>query len=228
MCRRWSGHWLLIRGGGVRHWPWNSPWNLTNGQKIWPWPLTSLNLPHGQWWKWLFCSQTSWLDRQFTTLTIENLYFVHGHDENWCFLVKFRGKILGWPFWLRKIWISAVVMVEILTIWPWLNAKILAMVTVKIFDHWPWHPDLALPLPQLHLGTLFHSFVCRGVPWVLLREQLGRSDDGLRGFGGRAPQPPEASPEPSVYQALKPPQINIDLTKSLKYESFRFPKIGLF
>ena len=33
----------------------------------------------------------------------------------------------------------------------------------------------------------------RGVPWVLLREQLGRSDDGLRGFGGRAPQPPEAS-----------------------------------
>ena len=33
-------------------------------------------------------------------------------------------------------------MVEILTIWPWLNAEILAMVMVKIFDHWPWHPDL--------------------------------------------------------------------------------------
>ena len=65
----------------------------------------------------------------------------------------------------------------------------------------------------------------RGVPWVLLREQLGRSDDGLRGFGGG---PPTDGGEPSGYQALKPPQINIDSTKSLKYESFRSPKIGLF
>ena len=60
------------------------------------------------------------------------------------------------------------------------------------------------------------------MPWVLLREQLGRSDDGLRGFGGFA------GGELSGYQALKPPQINIDLTKSLKYESFVLPKLDYF
>ena len=70
-----------------------------------------------------------------------------------------------------------------------------------------------------------YCILLRGVPWVLLREQLGRSDDGLRGFGAG---PPTAGGEPSGYQALKPPQINIDLTKSLKYESFRSPKIELF
>ena len=31
----------------------------------------------------------------FAILTIENLYSVHGHGQSWCFLVKFRGKILG-------------------------------------------------------------------------------------------------------------------------------------
>ena len=65
----------------------------------------------------------------------------------------------------------------------------------------------------------------RGVLRVLLQEQLGRSDDGLRGFGGG---PPTAGGELSGYQALKPPQIYIDLTKSLKYESFHSTKIGLF
>ena len=65
-----------------------TPWNLTHGQ--WSKNLTmateSLNLPHGQWLKWLFCGQTSWLDQQFTILTIENLYFVHGYGKNWCWL----------------------------------------------------------------------------------------------------------------------------------------------
>ena len=77
-----------------------TPWILTHGQ----WSknltmatdiLTSWNLPHGQWSKWLFLGQTSCLDQQFTILTIENLYYVHGHGKNWCFLVKFHGKILG-------------------------------------------------------------------------------------------------------------------------------------
>ena len=57
-----------------------------------------------------------------------------------------------------------------------------------------------------------------GAPGALLRHCF-------RGFGGG---PPTAGGKPSGYQALKPPQINIDLTKSLKYESFRSPKIGLF
>ena len=52
---------------------------------------------------------------------------------------------------------------------------------------------------------------------------FGRRIQGVLGDG-----PPTAGGEPSGYQALKPPQINIDLTKSLKYESFRSPKIGLF
>ena len=54
---------------------------------------------------------------------------------------------------------------------------------------------------------------------------FGRRTQGVWGAG-----PPTAGDEPSGYQALKPrpPQINIDLTKSLKYESFRSPKIGLF
>ena len=42
-------------------------------------------ISHGQWSKWLFCGQTSWLDQRFTILTIENLYIVDGHGQNWCF-----------------------------------------------------------------------------------------------------------------------------------------------
>ena len=52
---------------------------------------------------------------------------------------------------------------------------------------------------------------------------FGRRTQGVWGAG-----PPTAGGELSGYQALKPPQINIDSTKSLKYESFRPPKIGLF
>ena len=77
-----------------------TPWNLTHGQ--WSKNLTmatdileSAPWSMSQWLKWLFCGQTSWLDQQFTILTIGNLYFVHGHGENWCFLIKFLGKILG-------------------------------------------------------------------------------------------------------------------------------------
>ena len=47
----------------------------------------------------------------------------------------------------------------------------------------------ALACPLFEIST-------RGVPWVLLREQLGRSDDGLRGFGGG---PPTAGGELSGY-----------------------------
>ena len=32
--------------------------------------MTAWNLPHGQWSEWLFCVQTSWLNRRFTILTI--------------------------------------------------------------------------------------------------------------------------------------------------------------
>ena len=46
---------------------------------------------------------------------------------------------------------------------------------------------------------------------------MGVVAEATRAFGG----------EPSGYQALKPPHIYIDLAKSLKYESFRSPKIGL-
>ena len=75
-----------------------TPWNLTHGQ--WSKNLTMTtdileSAGHGQWSKWLFCGQTSWFDQRFTISTIENLYFVHGHGQNWCFLVKFHGKILG-------------------------------------------------------------------------------------------------------------------------------------
>ena len=61
----------------------------------------------------------------------------------------------------------------------------------------------------------------------VVAEQLRRSDDRLRRFGGGPPNR-RAGGELSGYLALKPPQINIDLTKSLKYESFCSPKIGLF
>ena len=44
------------------------------------WAALSWNLPHGQWSKWLFRGQTSWLDQRFTILTMENLYLVHGYD----------------------------------------------------------------------------------------------------------------------------------------------------
>ena len=37
----------------------------------------------------VFCGQTSWLDQLFTILTIENLCFVHGHGQNWYFLLNF-------------------------------------------------------------------------------------------------------------------------------------------
>ena len=52
---------------------------------------------------------------------------------------------------------------------------------------------------------------------------FGRRTQGVWGAG-----PPTAGGELSGYQALKPPQINLDLTKSLKYESFCSLKIGLF
>ena len=84
------------------------------------------------------------------------------------------------------------------------------------------HPTPAEAMPIFFLHNLHTS---RGVPWVLLQEQLGRSDDGLRGSGGG---PPTAGGELSGFQALKPPQINIDLTKSLKYESFVLPKLDYF
>ena len=45
------------------------------------------------------------------------------------------------------------------------------------------------------------------------------------GLGGG---PPTAGGELSGYQALKPPQINIDLKKSLIYTNLRSAKIGLF
>ena len=52
---------------------------------------------------------------------------------------------------------------------------------------------------------------------------FGRRTQGVWGAG-----PPTAGRELSGYQALKPPQINIDLTKSLKYESFVLPKLDYF
>ena len=52
---------------------------------------------------------------------------------------------------------------------------------------------------------------------------FGRRTQGVWGAG-----PPTAGGELSGYQALKPPQINIDLTKSLKYEFFVLPKLDYF
>ena len=52
---------------------------------------------------------------------------------------------------------------------------------------------------------------------------FGRRTQGVWGAG-----PPTAGGELSGYQALKPPRIDTDLTKSLKYESFGSSKIGLF
>ena len=57
--------------------------------------MTSWNLPHGQWSKWLFYVQTSWLDQRFTILTIENSYFSMAMVKIGIFVVKFRGIILG-------------------------------------------------------------------------------------------------------------------------------------
>ena len=48
---------------------------LTMTMKTW-------DLTHGQWSKWLFFGQTSRLDQKFIILTMENLYFVHGHGQN--------------------------------------------------------------------------------------------------------------------------------------------------
>ena len=66
-----------------------TPWNLTMATDILksaaPWSRS----------KWLFCGQTSWLDQRSTILAIRNLYYVHGHGQNWCFFVDFHGKILG-------------------------------------------------------------------------------------------------------------------------------------
>ena len=47
---------------------------------------------------------------------------------------------------------------------------------------------------------------------------FGRRTQGVWGAG-----PPTAGGELSGHEALKPPQINIDLTKSLKYVSFVLP-----
>ena len=52
---------------------------------------------------------------------------------------------------------------------------------------------------------------------------FGRRTQGVWGAG-----PPTAGCELSGYQALKPPQSNIDLTKSLKYESFVLPILDYF
>ena len=80
-----------------------TPWNLTHGQ--WSKNLTMATdiLESAPWSmvkmvRWLFCGQTSWLDQRFTTLTIESLYFVHGHGQSLCFLVQFRVKTLGLQF----------------------------------------------------------------------------------------------------------------------------------
>ena len=62
---------------------------------------------------------------------------------------------------------------------------------------------------------------------------MGVVAGATRAFGRRTQEvwgagPPTAGGEPSGYQALKPPQINIDLTKSLKYESSVLPKLDYF
>ena len=66
-----------------------TPWNFTHGQ--WSKNLTmAIDILESAPWsmvKWLFCGQNLWFDQQFTNLTIENLNFVHGHGQNWCFLV---------------------------------------------------------------------------------------------------------------------------------------------
>ena len=63
-------------------------------------------------------------------MTIENLYFVHGHGQNWCFMVKFRGKIFGRPN--LDFGRGHGRNLDYLTM---VKAEILAMVMVKIFDH---------------------------------------------------------------------------------------------
>ena len=62
----------------------------------------------------------------------------------------------------------------------------------------------------------------RGVPWVVLLEQLGRSDDRLRGFGGRSPQPPEAS---SAVIKLSTPSDQHRFNEIAKIRMFSSPKI---
>ena len=66
------------RGGGGGKALTMTPWNLTHDHC----PLTSWNLPHGQWSKWLFCGQTSWSKLRLANLTIEKSYFGHGHGQN--------------------------------------------------------------------------------------------------------------------------------------------------
>ena len=77
-----------------------TPWNSTHGQ--WSKNLTKATdiLESAPWsmikmvilWSNFVVRSTVY---HFAILTIENLYFVHGHGQSWCFLVKFRGKILG-------------------------------------------------------------------------------------------------------------------------------------
>ncbi len=58
------------------------------------------------------------------------------------FVVNSRGDILGWPFWQWKIWILDVVMVEILTIWPWLFWNFGHDHGQKFLTTWPRHPGV--------------------------------------------------------------------------------------
>ena len=69
-------------GGGKALTMTMTPWNLTHGQ--WSKYLTMASdiLESAPWSKWLLCGQTSRLDQRSTILTIENLYFIHGHGQN--------------------------------------------------------------------------------------------------------------------------------------------------
>ena len=77
-------------------------------------------------------------------------------------------------------------------------------------------------MPILALGL--NSLQGRAVGVVAgATRAFGRRTQGVWGAG-----PSTAGGELSGYKALKPPQINIDLTKSLKYESFVLPKLDYF
>ena len=64
-----------------------TPWNLTQGQ--WSKNLTmATDIPESAPWsmvKMVILWSNFVVDQRFTILTIENLYLVHGHGQNWCF-----------------------------------------------------------------------------------------------------------------------------------------------
>ena len=74
-----------------------TPWNLTHGQ--WSKNLTMatdiLESTPRSMVKMVILWSNFVVRSTVYHLTIENLYFVHGHGQNWCFFVKFRGKILS-------------------------------------------------------------------------------------------------------------------------------------